>query len=70
MDCVSRPRDHRGANHTGHFVTSSASTGLVGRTIKSVAMGLMILTLAACGGLNLFSAPKMKEEEIIPPETL
>src|SRR5690349_24334532 len=33
-------------------------------------MGLMILTLAACGGMNLFSAPKIKDEEIIPPETL
>lgn len=33
-------------------------------------MGMMILALAACGGLNLFSAPKIKEEEIVPPATL
>jgi outer membrane protein assembly factor BamD len=33
-------------------------------------MGVMILALAACGGLNLFSAPKIKEEEIIPAQQL
>ena len=33
-------------------------------------MGLMILALAGCAGFNLFGAPKIKEEEIIPPETL
>jgi outer membrane protein assembly factor BamD len=51
-------------------VTSSASQTLIGRTLKAAGMGLMILALAACGGLNLFSAPKIKEEEIVPPETL
>jgi outer membrane protein assembly factor BamD len=54
----------------GHFVTSSASLGFAGRAMKTAAMGLMILALAACGGFNLFSAPKIKEEEIIPPDQL
>lgn len=33
-------------------------------------MGLMILALAGCAGMNLFSAPKIKEEEIVPPQEL
>ena len=33
-------------------------------------MGLMILALAGCAGMNLFSAPKIKDEEIVPPDTL
>jgi outer membrane protein assembly factor BamD len=41
-----------------------------GRAMKAAGMGLMILALAACSGLNLFSAPKIKEEEIIPPDQL
>lgn len=41
-----------------------------GRAMKAAGMGLMILALAACGGLNLFSAPKIKEEDIIPPDQL
>jgi outer membrane protein assembly factor BamD len=44
--------------------------GFAGRAMKAAGMGLMILALAACGGLNLFSAPKIKEEEIIPPDQL
>lgn len=33
-------------------------------------MGLMVLALAGCAGMNLFSAPKIKEEEIVPPDQL
>ncbi len=31
---------------------------------------MMVMTLTACNGFNLFGQPKIKEEPIIPPQTL
>ncbi len=33
-------------------------------------MGMLLVVLAGCSGFNLFGPPKIREEEIIPPETL
>lgn len=41
-----------------------------GRIARSVALLLMVVTLSACSGFNLFGPPKIKEEPIVPPETL
>ncbi|MBU1175323.1 MAG: outer membrane protein assembly factor BamD [Alphaproteobacteria bacterium] len=38
--------------------------------IQSVFVIALALGLAGCSGFNLFGPPKIKEEEIIPPETL
>ena len=45
----------------------AANRGRVGRIVVA---GLMVLVLSACSGFNLFGPPKIKEEPIIPPETL
>ena len=41
-----------------------------GRASRAAIIGLMVLTLAGCSGFNLFAPSKIKEEEIIPAETL
>jgi outer membrane protein assembly factor BamD len=33
-------------------------------------MGIMVLALAGCGAMNLFSPPKLKEEAIVPADQL
>ena len=33
-------------------------------------MGLLAVALTACSGMNLFGPPKLKEEPIIPAQTL
>jgi len=35
-----------------------------------MAAGLLFLALGGCAGFNLFGAPKIREEEIIPPQVL
>lgn len=52
---------------TGLFVNTKRSTGYVGRFARIAAVGLIALALAGC---DMFGAPKVKEETIIPPETL
>lgn len=55
----------------GHSVTARASTNMVERMIRLLAAGAVVLVLSACsGGGGLFSAPKIKEEELIPPDQL
>jgi outer membrane protein assembly factor BamD len=38
--------------------------------VRIAAAGLMLVALGACSGFNLFGPPKIKEEPIIPPQTL
>ncbi|MEQ9636112.1 MAG: outer membrane protein assembly factor BamD [Devosia marina] len=40
------------------------------RAIRFAAMGLMAVVLTACSGMNLFGPPKIKEEPIVPAQTL
>jgi len=40
------------------------------RAGRAFILGLLVLTLTGCAGFNLFAPQKIKEEEIIPPETL
>jgi outer membrane protein assembly factor BamD len=51
-------------------VTLNAFAAYRGRVSRLVAAGLVLVVLAACSGFNLFGPPKIKEEEIIPPDTL
>ncbi len=69
MDYVSRPR-RSGVSGTGLVVTTSAFAGFANRATRLLVAGLVVLVLAGCSGFNLFSPPKLKEEEIIPPDTL
>ena len=41
-----------------------------GRATRFVAAGAVVLVLSGCSGFNLFGPPKIKEEPIIPPQTL
>jgi outer membrane protein assembly factor BamD len=52
---------------TGLFVNTKASAGYIGRFARIAAIGLVAVALAGC---DMFGAPKIKEETIIPPETL
>jgi outer membrane protein assembly factor BamD len=52
---------------TGQFVNTKASAGYIGRFARIAAIGLVAVALAGC---DLFGAPKIKEETIVPPETL
>lgn len=52
---------------TGLFVNTKASAGHFGRFARIAAIGLVTAALAGC---NLFGPTKIKEETIIPPETL
>jgi outer membrane protein assembly factor BamD len=62
------PRAELGAyDGTGQFVISKSSEAIVGRAARFVALATMVLVLAGC---NLFGGQKLKQEAIIPPETL
>jgi outer membrane protein assembly factor BamD len=50
-----------------HQVTFDAIAGRTGRFTRLAAVGLLLMVLAGC---DLFGAPKLTEETIIPPETL
>lgn len=51
----------------GQVVTISQHAGVSVRFARFVAMGMVVVLLAGC---NLFGQPKLKEEAIIPPDTL
>jgi outer membrane protein assembly factor BamD len=51
----------------GQVVTISQHAGFSGRVARFVLMGCVVVLLAGC---NLFGQPKIKEEAIVPPETL
>jgi len=40
------------------------------RAFRFAAMGLLAVVLTACSGMNLFGPPKIKEEPIVPAQTL
>ena len=44
--------------------------GFTSRAARYLTAGLLVLVLAGCSGMNLFGAPKVREEPIIPAETL
>ncbi|HEY4199726.1 MAG TPA: outer membrane protein assembly factor BamD [Devosiaceae bacterium] len=48
-------------------MTFNTFAGYSSRAAQVLAVGLLVMSLAAC---DLFSAPKVREEQIIPPETL
>ncbi len=49
---------------------ADASTGWARIVFISLLVVALSLSVAGCSGFNLFSPPKITEEEIIPPETL
>ena len=49
---------------------AGASAGWARIVFQSLAVLVLSLSLAGCAGFNLFGPPKIKEEEIIPAETL
>ena len=51
----------------GPLVTISQHIGFSRQIVRFAGIGVMVLLLAGC---NLFGQPKIKEEAIIPPETL
>jgi outer membrane protein assembly factor BamD len=51
-------------------VTVDAIGGFTSRAARYLTVGLMALVLTGCAGMNLFGPPKIKEEPIIPAETL
>lgn len=51
----------------GPVVTITQHFGISRQIVRLVGVGVMVLLLAGC---NLFGQPKIKEEEIIPPDTL
>ncbi|RYE07929.1 MAG: outer membrane protein assembly factor BamD [Hyphomicrobiales bacterium] len=51
----------------GAFVTNSGFAALAGRVSRVVAVGLLVTLLAAC---SMFGPTKIKEEPIVPAETL
>ena len=51
----------------GQVVTISQHAGLSVRLARFVTLGAVVVLLAGC---SLFGQPKLKEEAIIPPETL
>jgi outer membrane protein assembly factor BamD len=57
-------------NRTGHFVTFNVLAAKQSRVLRILATGAMLLVLAGCSGFNLFGPTKIKEEAIIPPQTL
>ena len=44
--------------------------GYASRAARFMTVGLMVLALAGCAGMNLFGPPKIKEEPIVPAEAL
>lgn len=51
-------------------MTVDSIGGFTGRAVRFLSVGLMVLALAGCAGMNLFGPPKNKEEPIIPAEAL
>lgn len=51
----------------GQVVTTTQHIGFSRQIIRFAGIGAMVVLLAGC---SLFGQPKIKEEEIIPPETL
>lgn len=51
----------------GQVVTTTQHIGFSRQIIRLAGVGAMVVLLAGC---NMFGQPKIKEEEIIPPETL
>jgi len=51
-------------------VTVDSIGGFTGRAVRFLSVGLMVLALTGCAGMNLFGPPKAKEEPIIPAEAL
>jgi outer membrane protein assembly factor BamD len=51
-------------------VKSDVIGGIAGRAARFFAIALFASALAACSGMNLFGAPKLREEPIIPAATL
>ncbi len=56
--------------NTGPFVTSQTSAAVAGRFARLLFAAFVALSVAGCSGFNLFGPAKIKQEEIIPPETL
>lgn len=57
-------------NRTGRFVTLKDLAAYRGRAMRIVGAALVVLVLTGCSGFNLFGPAKIKEEPIIPPQTL
>lgn len=57
-------------NWSAWVVTDINPARLIFRALRFTAVLFLIAALGACSGFNPFSAPKIEEEEIIPPETL
>lgn len=51
-------------------MTVDSIGGFTGRAVRFLSVGLMVLALTGCAGMNLFGPPKNKEEPIIPAEAL
>lgn len=51
-------------------MTAKVIGGLAGPVARLVVVVVLALTLSACAGFNLFGPPKIKEEVIVPAETL
>jgi len=51
-------------------VTIDAIGGVSSRVGRILAVGLLALALTGCAGMNLFGPPKIREEPIVPAETL
>ena len=51
----------------GQVVTIMQNAAFTGRLARIVTAGLLVVLIAGC---NMFSAPKIKEEAIVPPDTL
>lgn len=51
----------------GPVVTITQHIGILRHIVRLASVGAVVVLLAGC---NLFGQPKIKEEEIIPPETL
>src|SRR3569833_405657 len=54
-------------DRAGHFVTETGFAALATRLARLLAVGAVAAALAAC---SMFGPTKIKDEEIIPPETL
>lgn len=51
-------------------MTIDAIGGVSSRVGRILAVGLLALALTGCAGMNLFGPPKIREEPIVPAETL
>lgn len=51
-------------------MTLTSIGGLTGRVSRALGVGVLVLALAGCSGLNLFGPPRIQEETVVPPEVL